>query len=58
MVAAALRVTETGAALVREAQARIERHEQRFPALFDPAVLDALFKALPLIRAQRDEEET
>ncbi|GMM62070.1 MarR family winged helix-turn-helix transcriptional regulator [Novosphingobium pituita] len=54
----ALRVTEAGAALVREAQARIQRHEQRFSALLDPAVLEALFKALPLIRAQRDEEES
>ncbi len=53
----ALRVTETGAAVVADALARIERHEARFSELFDAKTLDALHAALPLIRGQRDEAE-
>jgi DNA-binding MarR family transcriptional regulator len=45
----ALRVTETGAEVVADALARIERHEARFSSLFDATTLDALHAALPLI---------
>jgi len=53
----ALRVTQAGAAVVADAQARIERHEARFSSLFDSATLDMLHAVLPVIRGQRDEAE-
>ncbi|NMN06101.1 MULTISPECIES: MarR family transcriptional regulator [unclassified Novosphingobium] len=53
----ALRVTDTGAAVVADAKARIERHEQRFSHLFDADTLAALHAALPVIRAQREDAE-
>jgi len=53
----ALSLTEAGQATARDALDRIARHEQRFSALFDPATLEALFAALPLIRAQREDGE-
>jgi hypothetical protein len=53
----ALRLTEAGQATAADAIDRIERHEARFSALFDQPTLDALFCALPLIRAQREDGE-